>query len=1317
MSPRPHRIFLVEDEALIVMELSDRLTQLGYEVCGTAAWGERAVDQIVALAPDLVLMDIRLAGQMSGIETAAALAQRYQVPLVFLSAYSDAALLEEAGTVAPYGYLVKPFDERELHATIQTAIIRFGLQRALADANAELEERVRERTAELQASQTRLKYLLRRSPAVIYTCHSRGDYQTTFISDNVREQLGHEPEDFLATRDFWLQHVHPDDAAIVQRVMQATRPHETQIVEYRFRHKDGTYRWMRDEFRMTADEEGGGVEVIGDWIDITDRKLAEEALRRSEGKLAATLDSIADAVIATDVTGRVTRTNRAAEALTGWTGPEVEGKPVGDVVRLLDEVTRKPLPMTIERLLDAAAEPGGRPAVLERRDRTERVLSATTAPIRDRHGVLFGAILALRDVTDERRSAHRIEALLRELEDFKVALDEHSIVAVTDAHGKITYANDKFCAVSKYSRDELLGRDHRLINSGFHPKEFMKGLWSTIQAGRVWKGEIRNRAKDGSHYWVDTTIVPFLGRDGAPVQYVSIRTDITSRKQAEQDLRAFNAELDRRVVEGTREIQRSYSLLQAAINSTAEGLVVVDRQGRITSVNQRFFELWHVPVALRAATEARALFEHVASQLRDATAFREHLREMDEHPDRESVERLDLKDGRTVERYSRPQIFDGRIVGRVWSCVDVTERLSSEASLRASEERFRLVWSFAADAFRLTDADGTVVMVNEAYCQLVGLRADALEGKPFTDAYLESERERLNQIHRDSLAAPDGGRRVEGEVTLWDGRHVWLEATFTRLSQPPRSPLILGVFRDVTDRWRNETALRVSEQRYQRVIANISDALVVDDRDGGVVLANERFKHLFGVNDDDLTRLAIKDLIVPEYRDRWHEQHQRQMQTAEPVGVFEFEGLLRDGTRRWFEARVSPVIEQERVVGTQAAIHDISDRKLVALRTMRSQRLESIGTLAGGVAHDLNNALAPILMGLESLRAEFPGKSRTLDVMQASAVRGADMVRQLMTFAKGVEGQRVAVQVSHLVREMLKILKATFPKNIRIEVNIEKGLPIVIGDATQIHQLLLNLCVNARDAMPSGGILGIDALRADVSDALAQQSTFAQPGPHVAITVRDTGVGIPPEALDRIFDPFFTTKGPDKGTGLGLATVLGVVHGHGGFLQVHSTVGRGSNFTAFLPVDTSDTTADALAPTAASGFRGSGERVLVVDDEVSVREMATVVLSQLNFSVVSASDGAEALIRVAENHSSLKAVITDLHMPHMDGLAFVGVLRRMLPEVPIVVSSGRLDEHTMELLRQFGVTDRLDKPFTQAKLLAVLGAVLESRRAPEGGSS
>jgi signal transduction histidine kinase len=409
-------------------------------------------------------------------------------------------------------------------------------------------------------------------------------------------------------------------------------------------------------------------------------------------------------------------------------------------------------------------------------------------------------------------------------------------------------------------------------------------------------------------------------------------------------------------------------------------------------------------------------------------------------------------------------------------------------------------------------------------------------------------------------------------------------------------------------------------------------------------------------------------------------------------------------------AETERIVEQRTAAlktANEALVFEMEERHKAEEQLLRAQRLESIGTLASGIAHDLNNMLGPILMGAQLLHgmSDNPNAEMIVSTIEENAGRAASIVKQVLTFARGMDGERATLDVGHLVREMKKIMGETFPKSITLRVESEKGLALVEADATQIDQILLNLCVNARDAMPDGGTLTMGVANFDVDENYASMTPGARAGRFVVVRVRDTGTGIPREVLDKIFDPFFTTKPIGKGTGLGLSTVAGIVRAHGGFINVSSHLGKGTVFEVFLPASDEDAALDE-SPVAKTAPRGNGELILVVDDESGIREVTSAMLCENGYETLTAADGSEALSLYVSRASDIKAVLTDVIMPVVDGVALHRALRKIDPRVKVIATTGEDEETRRAELSSLGVNAFLTKPFGTDALLCTLHAVL-----------
>jgi signal transduction histidine kinase/ActR/RegA family two-component response regulator len=391
----------------------------------------------------------------------------------------------------------------------------------------------------------------------------------------------------------------------------------------------------------------------------------------------------------------------------------------------------------------------------------------------------------------------------------------------------------------------------------------------------------------------------------------------------------------------------------------------------------------------------------------------------------------------------------------------------------------------------------------------------------------------------------------------------------------------------------------------------------------------------------------------------------------------------------------------------RAVLSDITERKALEEQLLHSQRMASIGTLSAGIAHDLNNTLTPIVLSASLLSEEVadPKIRGAVETIQASALRGASVVRQLLMFTRGIEGARVTVQVDQLLQEMAVIVRETFPRALKLKIEVDASLRPVRGDPAQLHQVLMNLCLNARDAMPDGGELRLLAQNLALDEDFVRAHPPAKPGPHVAVMVSDTGHGIPPENLDRIFEPFFTTKVRERGTGLGLSTAYGIVHSHAGFITVASPAGAGATFTVFLPAAEN---ADVAIVSTVPAVRGSGEVILVVDDEPAICRSVELVLTNAGYIVETAGGGTEALAKFQECRGRVRLVMTDVMMPAMAGKRFIQLLRREEPNLKIIAFTGVINPEVRSELVAVGVNRILMKPCEPQELLYAVGHLISA---------
>ncbi len=621
------------------------------------------------------------------------------------------------------------------------------------------------------------------------------------------------------------------------------------------------------------------------------------------------------------------------------------------------------------------------------------------------------------------------------------------------------------------------------------------------------------------------------------------------------------------------------------------------------------------------------------------------------------------------------------------------DRLETQVALREAHQNILTIWESMTDAYATLDKDWRFIYTNPAatamLCHLTHLLPEDLIGKTHWDIFpwtvgqpVEQEYQKaMSQqvpVHFDMLYEPTGN---------WFEIHAY------------PSEVGLGIyFRDITDRKQSEQ--KILEQA--NLLAIATDAIFVHDLDDRLLFWNNGAEQLYGWSEAEVIgqdwRTFMQDQSLSELdtirqspieQGSWQGEVQKITQSGQKVVVMSRRSVMLDET-----GRPKSIL----TVDT-----DITEKKQLESQFLRAQRLESLGTLASGIAHDLNNVLTPILGIVQLLPMKVPNldprTQNLLEILDDSAHRGADLVKQILSFTRGTEGKLISIQVSHLLVEIQKVIRQTFPKDIDLEMDLPQDSWLISADGTLLHQVFMNLCVNARDAMPNGGTLSIRVENLTLDANYARMNLDAEPGPYVVLTIADTGMGISQEIIDRIFDPFFTTKDVGKGTGLGLSTVMGIVKSHHGFLNVYSEVGKGTRFKVYFPA-TDVEVPDEMCKSDLQ--RGQGELILVVDDEVAVQQVTQATLEAHGYRAMRASDGIEAIALYAEHKYEISVVLLDMMMPSLDSVTTIRTLHKLNPEVQIIAMSGLGTNESVTKTMKEGVKAFLAKPFTAPELLTLL---------------
>ena len=892
-----------------------------------------------------------------------------------------------------------------------------------------------------------------------------------------------------------------------------------------------------------------------------------------------------------------------------------------------------------------------------------------------------------RDISERVAADAQLRLLTRALEASANA------IVLTSSTGTVEWVNPAFTSLTGYTQEEAVGENPRILKSGKQNRAFYSKMWKTILSGAVWHGELINSRKDGSEYTEEMTITPVRDETtGAITHFIAIKQDITERKRLEEAA------------------HRSQQMLELVLDSIPQRVFWKDRQSRYLGCN--------------------SLFAHDAGfdDPRDIIGRDDFAMGWSENAARyRADDELVMSTGEPKLGYEEPQVRPdgtqawlrtskvplrdqtGAIIGVLGTYEDITEEKRTREELRKSEERYRDLVEHTHELMVTHTPEGIILTSNRALEDFLGKSENEIRGIDMHSLLPPSAWEEFDyQIKRIFSEEEVSGLM---KIQLPEGDTRTVEYTSSLIKTASGSPIVRSLGRDITDAWHARRRLEASEKRYRELVERAGIGIMTDDLDGRLTFINDQACAVLGYAREELLGRSLLELVHPEDRDRARTIHEEKVAAnGGSTDWYEFRGLRRDGSTFYAEVNLSPRHQDGRMTGFQIYMRDVTRRKELEAQLLQAQKLESIGRLAGGVAHDFNNVLQAIFGNLDLIPRERvdSGVRSHIDAASKAAERAARLTRQLLAFSRRQVIQPAPVDLNEVLASMVEMLRNIVGEEISLIFEPHPEQVALVADRGQLEQILLNLVVNARDATGPGGQITITTLRIEPDDAFRSSHPWAVSPVYAVFSVQDTGSGIAPEIQERIFDPFFTTKDMTRGTGLGLATVHGIVTQHGGHIDVESRPGEGATFTIYLPASTQAVPQPQSRAHTSQAPAGQGEWILFAEDDAEVREVVRSVLEDAGYIVVEAEDGIEAERLFAEKPDAFKLAILDVVMPRLGGGEAAQRIRKLMPGIPVIFSSGYSDDIVESRIELDGNTRLLSKPYNIAELLRTVREVLDA---------
>jgi PAS domain S-box-containing protein len=1184
-----------------------------------------------------------------------------------------------------------------------------------------------QKRAELALRENEEKYrdLVENISEVVYAVDTHG--VITYLSPVIETLTEHEPSEAIGRR--FADFIHPEDRQyMIERLQQVLRGEPRQSSEFRIMTKSGAVRWVQTSSRPIV-HNGQVLGVQGVLIDITERKRVEEALRESEERLRILFDNLTIGVYRTTPEGRILTANPAFVKMLGYSAfDELAAR------NLDDEAVYLAYPRDqFKALMERDGEIRGLEAVWKRRDGSFTSVRENARAVQGEDGEILYYEGTAEDITERKQA----EEALR-LTQFSIeSIVDAALWMGPDAH--FVYANDAACRMLGYSRQELLSMTAHDINPQ-HPPEVWPDHWRELKERRSFTFEACMRKKDGQGLSVEIT-PNYLEFEGKEYNCAFVR-DITERKQIEQALR------------------RSEEKFRTLIEQQGEGVVIADPNERFMFCNPAAEEIFGVP---RGTLLGRNFEEFIDLETLEFIRRQTEKRREGEKNAYEIEIIRPSGEKRHIVILATPWLDENGQFAGAWGIFrDETERKRAERELRFRVELENLISTISTDFINLNSTEidlginralqkiGEFTGADRSYVFLLsedGTRADnthewcaeGIEAQidnmkrmsadafswwaekmlAFEDIYIPrvadlpeeatSEKAMLEAQDIKSLIVIPMAYR-ESLIGFVGFDFVREEKAWTQDVEASLRILRMAgeAIANALEHKETENALRESEAQYRSLIQNSNDAiyLLVE---GKFEIINRRFAEMFGVTPEEVREPSFNFLQMVASRSHpLLEDRMRMAQRGEvPPPRYEFTALTKDGKEIEVETSVSRV-PCRGGTATQGILRDVTERKKLEAQLRQAQKMQAIGTLAGGIAHDFNNILMAMLGYAEMAKIDLPegtvARGDLEEVLKAGG-RARDLVRQILAFSRQIDQERQPIQLHPVIKEALKLLRASLPATIEIRQNISTDCGAVMADPTQVHQVLMNLCSNAHHAMrEKGGILEVELKSVDVDADFAVLVPNLREGPYVRLTLSDTGHGMDRPTMERIFEPFFTTKAVGVGTGMGLATVHGIVTSHNGAITVYSEPGKGTTFHVYLPRLESKA---PDAPLQVESIPTGKERILFVDDEASLARLGKQMLERLGYDVTARTSSVEALEAFRAKSDKFDLVITDQTMPNITGMELAEEMMRIRPDIPIILATGFSETISPERAKQLGIREYIMKPVAARELAQVTRQVLD----------